>query len=627
MPTEAQIRITASGVAGVTSQLGQVANAARRVGAVGAEVTRKWKGAFGTIESKFRGLAGLLAAGGIAAGARRVMTYSDSLGQLQADIGLSTKKMREMDAVIRTVAGAHKTDKDALVEALQVYQDFGGIVPQAMTTLGKLAELHKATGAEAKDLATIHSTLIKTLNMSPDAGIEAMRAFVNQSIAGQISLRDLAAVIPNILSSATGFGFKGMRGVHQIGTALQVAGAATGGNAGEAETQVKALMRDLVRGRKKFKGMGVDVLDKKTGQMRDLDQIMLEVMKATKGGRMAGSGGKKGLADVFTQYSMTLASSYGSMYDMESGGWRPGTAAADVMKASQKASPEETRLMYQRRTGGIAKEAQDAKAALESLDSSLIDYGQGLMKWVNQNRQLSVGIAAGAAVMWKSLPAVVGGLSSQFAKRGAGGGGVGGLMGGGATPVYVVNMPSGGIGGGGPGGGVPPGVPQLNAPKGAMFGIGAVGTLQAAGAAFTIGAGIGTALDQELGLSDEIARMAFGKRSDAANRSNTNYGGVSHYEDMRETAKRFLGMQERGVKLGGKGGKEITDKVIAAQMFKAYGMDQGGQTANMDEVLAVLRDIRKGIQRGREKQMIQISNFFGLSDPKVDAGRGPKAGS
>lgn len=640
MPAETKIRVSATGTRGVGQEFDGLGRKVRNFGVAGQMVTQKMQRGFSALGNKLRGIGGMIALGGAVAGIKRVLDYSESLGQLQADIGLTTADAMKMDKRIRESAIGFKTTKESVLEAIQVYQDFGGIVPKGMQTLEQLTKMHKATGANMAELATIHATLIQTLNMSPKEGIKGMETFVAQTLEGQVNIRKLAQVIPGIASIGTGYGFTGMRGVQQMGTALQVAGQATGGNAGMAATQVKALMRDLVRREKRVKRLtGMSIFsDKEKKKLKDIDVIMAAILKKTGGG----IGGKRGLGKLFTQYSMNLATAYGANFDYETGKFKTGKTVDRVRGVDPEGAGARVAEMYKNRTQGIAKGATDFKEASAKIDSALMEHGQKLVKWAAQDPTKAAGYAVAGYGAMKLLPHLVGGVVSQFGRRRGGGGGGGGGLGGMATgvqAVYVVNLPGAnmwqaagyGLGPGGKGGAGAGG-------KAGKF-LGGADKVQAASmvtAAAAAGYGLGTLIDEYdtkhnkhrynartgkmEGGSDALATQAFeamtklglvgkGAKMDTADMARKN---------ALQRASSFLQMQARGVGLADKNGKrsEITDEVIMRKMNEAMG---GKQSA---EVLKLLLRIAKASEK---RQAIKLTgDFFGLNTPTVESGRGPK---
>jgi hypothetical protein len=639
MASEAKLRLTAEGFRRAGRRVVKLGRDLDQMGARGARATQMVQRGLGRMTAKLRGVGGLVAGAGIAAGMKKVLDYRDALGQLEADTGFTTARMEKMDRTVRKTATTYKAQKEQVIGAIQVYQDFGGIVDKGMTTLGKLIEMHKATGASAAELATIHSTMIQTLNMTPEEGIEAMNAFVAQTLAGQVSLRKLAGVIPNVMAGATGYGFKGMRGVHQIGTALQVAGQATGGGAEEARTQVKALLRDLVRRKDliqkdvKKGGLGVKLFDVQ-GNLRDLDKIMAEILKATHG-KMAGTKKRKGLSDIFTQYSMTLASAYGSQFDFMSNQFWKGSTVERVMAGSKAAKGEDVREMYVRRTQGIGKEAQELKGAIIKLDSTLMELGGQITQWIGRSPAKAVATGVGAYALYKTLPHMIGGIVGAFAgrRKGAGGaGGLGGLGGGGVQPVYVVNMP-GATFGQAAGYGMGPGGAAAAAKKG-PWGGGAANVAGATVGAATLGAFIGTAADafdrehgkwlmgregKLLGGSDAMAEMWFqGMKTAGLLGGGPGFGTTeAQQKHAAELAAQLVEMRGRGVKLGGK--KTITEEVILQQLKQVTGVEMTQQ-----QLVALLRKVAENTAALKQQQIVKFEaeagGFFGM-------GRGSRQGA
>ncbi|MFH1833529.1 MAG: phage tail tape measure protein, partial [bacterium] len=390
MSAKAEIEISARGGAGVARELG-------RVGGALGQVQGKARAA----TSMVRGLYGALGGVGLMAGAKRVLDFRSIIGQLQADMGISTEAARALEQQVLSTSQAYGVAKAEVAGALQVFQDFGGIVDKGSTILDGLTKVAKASGTPVKELATIASTLMQTLGMSPDEALASITQFNDQALKGQVSMRKLAGIIPGVMGAGVGKGFAGGRAVTQLGTLLQVAGQATGGNAEEARTQALALMRDLAKAAPKLKKQfKIDVLDKDKN-LRDLDVLMAEIAKATKGTML-----DKKSAIIFTEESAKVAGIFRSMFDVTTGKYKAGSTVENVLgaKGGMGAIDEQ----YNRRVEGIDKEGQKLQSTITELDAGLMKYGSSVLEWINANTATAVTGAVAGGLAWKLGGSVVG---------------------------------------------------------------------------------------------------------------------------------------------------------------------------------------------------------------------------
>jgi hypothetical protein len=647
VPPKAEIRLEAFGERQVAGAFGKVDRSINRTGSTSRRVSAGMRREWGTVRRSAGGLLKVLGGVGLAAGGKRVMDFRQRLGQLQADAGMTTGAAEKLATKILGLQTAFNVSKDSITDAVQVFQDFGGIVPKGVTILAGLTKISKASGTEMKDLATIASTLMQTLGMSPDEALQMVTLLNDQALKGQVALRDLAKVIPGVMGAGVGKGFGGERAVKQLGTLMQVAGQAVGGNAEVARTQALALMRDLTKAaptlQKKF---GISVFDKDRN-MRDINDIMAAVIKGT-GGKMGIALKGGGFKEFFTEESAKVAGVFKSMFDVGTGKFKTESTVANVLGAKGGMATVEAQL--QRRVGGIAKEAEEFETSLKQLDEAVQKYGARLIQWASANKAEAAATGLGLAAAVKLGPSILRWASKIKLGKGRGGGpagtdlgGVGGLLpGGGVQPVFVVNMPGANIGQAagyfGPGGGALAGAGP-EAPKtggklarvGKMAGTAAAG-LSAIAAAGAAGWQLGKMLDSAFDLSTKLANAGQGLASyltggrdpysmaqkAAAKRVAAHEVAVKESTVTRQ-AQQLAAMQAKGVKSVevGKGQRVALTaeniSMILARTAKRQGMGEEQFAKLIGQIDASLKNLK-----------ITVKPADGLDKIKVETDRGPK---
>jgi hypothetical protein len=465
--------------------------------------------------------------------------------------------------------------------------------------------------------------------------------FTKQAIAGTVALRDLGGALPEVLGMGAALGLKGKSQVGSLGAMLQVAGQVKGPEA--ARTSVVALLRELTTKSQKIEKAGVKVwADKAKTTMRDPLAIMKDLMGKT-GGAL---GGKKGLASYFGADAQVIVAALAGGFDKATKDWGKDATVTKVLRSEKEQSVE---AMYEKRMEGIGKEAAELAGAMASLDNTIQKYGSQAVSWVASNKTTALVGGAGAAVAWKLLPSLIGGLVTVFSKKpgaGVGGGGLGGLGAighGGVQAVFVVNMPGANIGQAASWGfgrtGAPSG-PAPSAGPGLMPGFGAgMGFMEKASfvvAAASAGYAVGSFVDgvvKELtgkALSERAAEGLQGSAYDKTLQLQTQVSLIKGEQaqlsnDALARAEMYLLMRDRGIEQlkGAKGEVHATldEEGIARVIAKQTGM---GETP---EVLAALQKLVHNTARLRERQTIKFtSDFFGLSEPKTAVSRGPSQG-
>jgi len=568
--------------------------AARKGGGAGLAMTEKLEKAFGGVTSKVTSVYGAIGGIGLVAGAKRVLDFDSGIGQLQADMGASTEEAMALRTQILNLSSAHGVAKEEVVEATQVFQDFGGIVRQGLPILGDLTRISKATGAPMAALATIASTLIQTLGMSPTEAVEAITQFSDQSLKGQIALRNLAKIIPEVMAGGVGAGFGGGRAIGQLGTLLQVAGQASGGKADLARTGALALMRDLKEKAKDLGKLGIRVFDKK-GSLRDIDEIMKAIVLKTKGTMRTRKG-----QSLFSEESSKVAGIYASMVDASTGEYKATSTQKIVSGATGGMQAIEEQ--YKRRVEGVASEAEKVKRALASLEAGLMQHGGAMIKWLSENPGKAAALVGGGILTGKSLFPFV---KSLFKLRGGFGGMLGaeGAAGGAGGPlsdvqkVFVVNMAGGlgGVGGSGPGGVA--GAAGTATTRLEKLGA-AANVAQGVLASFGMGFGVGTILDQALGISDAASKGMVHPQREAGKIVADEWGKGVRFQRALELTSTLTDMARRGVTVQGAGGQRVAltrDEIIGRVLSSAKKTGMSGEELRL--LAAGLRELTLAVRQ------------------------------
>lgn len=433
--SEANVRITSSGVDKLAQQFGQADRAMGKLGSTGKRVASGLTRDISGLTGRLGGLKSMLLGVGIAAKAKSVMEFNDRIGSLQAKAKLSTVEAKGLRDGLLKLGSAYGVTKDAAADAADVFQDFGGVLGEGKKDFDFLAKTAKGATAAMGDLAKVDAVFIQQ-GLKHDDRLKAMATLVAYADEATVSMKDTSRIYAEIAAIGAGQGFTGLKGVQQLGTVLQVAGVATGGKGEESRTAVKALLGDLTQNAAKIKSkLRVDVLDK-NNNMRDLPTLMGEIAKAT-GGK---AGGAKGVNKFFSRESQGVVTSWAKELQKNGGGLL-GKLASVQAGAGQSTID----AAYEKKITGFSKETEQAARAMGRLDEIVQTHGSTLLGFVAANPGKVAGGAIGGLLAYKAL----GALASKLLSRGTGKGSAGGLPGGGfggVQPVFVVNMPGASFG-------------------------------------------------------------------------------------------------------------------------------------------------------------------------------------
>ena len=448
---DATVRVEAEGVTQLGKQFLTVEKNIGRMGRTGSRVTARIGAGLRRAASAAGSLAAQLGVGlGLAAVTKAVFDFDKALQQVQTDGNLTLKQIVAFKKQILSLAGATGQSKESVTAILDVFQAMGGItgklnekVNETTTLFQFLARTAKATGSDSKELASIVTNLITQMGLSPKGAADTIAALVKQANEGQIPLKNMARVLPEMFGATTGLEQKGKKAALLMNQLLQTVGPAVGNNADKAKESILAMIRDIrAATNKKGKIGAIQVLNKK-GQIKDINETLRALLVKTKGNakklsKIFKDASQKGLNAFIKQFDPTTGqfkkkiqgggATIGSLTRVGKGG-----VAGDIDKA-----------LANRRATGIAKEADAFDRAMRKVEATLQTVGKSAIKFVAKNPKTALaGAIAGAGALKLGAAALGGKLGAVL---GAGGGLAGGLAAkqAGITPVYVTNFPAGG---------------------------------------------------------------------------------------------------------------------------------------------------------------------------------------
>jgi TP901 family phage tail tape measure protein len=599
------VRVTSTGTDQLARGFGRVEQSIRRTGSASTRASQQMARGFSAAKTAIAGYLGVAA---LARGGKAILAFDDALSRLQVDANLSNKEALKLRDSVLALSGALGIPKEQLSGSLQVFQDFGGYLGFGRDIMRDLAKFSKATGTSMDDAATIAATLHGNLKMNKEEVLDTLPAMKRMADAGQISMKMMAGVMPSLLGAGATMGFKGQRGVEQMGTALQVVGAA-GKGPQESATSAIALLRELKQKAKEFEKQGIKVLDK-DGTMRDVTDVMREIAQKS-GGLLT-----KGPGALFGADAAMAAGAFFGNIDAKTGQWTQGSTAERVMAASKEGKAADIDVWLKKTLGGIGSESEKIKQALAKLDAAFQTYGQKVLVWAAQNPYGAAGAALGGLVALKGG----GGLLKWLLSRGKGGGG--GIAGAtGVQPVFVVNMPGAHFGqaaayGLGPGGA---GGPASAAGKaGRLAGLagklgGAAGVLGAAGAGYALGSWI----DQKTGASRHLADALVGATAGrAARRRTAAHGKAVGISTVGDQASALVRLAQSGVGSfeSAPGHRQALTGESAAAFLRESAQKQG---VSQEALAPILRAMLEELKRAP----VQLKTG-GIDGVRVEAGRG-----
>jgi hypothetical protein len=382
---------------------------------------------------------------------------------------ISREKSAELYDEIQRVSNLKgiRIDPAEATSAIEEILTKTGDLEYAIANLPNIAAVIQATGAGGLEVGGIFTEFKKLGIDTQKAAMQAIDTLNIQGKSGAFTLPGLAKEGPRLFAAYAATGRKGAEAVNEMGAALQNIRRAVGSDA-EAATVFEALLRDLTRpqtvqalnqlSKGKINVFDPEQLKQGKEVMMSLPELMSQIVIQSKG--LSKNIAMLNLSDEAIRGFKLLKSEFMDTGDIKafdqflqmSGDGSTtlddaAVAANDFAASLQLVSNSWNQFSNQQLAGPVAELAD----AINSLEPDAVQ------NWLETGKNIAL-VVGGLVAVKKGVDAVrwTKGVWDA-AKPGKGGaGGMGGAMADlGATPVYVVNMPGGGMGGGAdlPGGG------------------------------------------------------------------------------------------------------------------------------------------------------------------------------
>lgn len=390
------------------------------------------------------------------------------ISRIAINASISRDKAKELKDEINAVSNTKgiRIDPNEATSAVEEILTKTGDLAYAIENLPNIAAVIQATGAGGLEVGGIFTEFKKLAIDSSEAAMKAIDTLNMQGKQGAFTLANMAKEGPKIFAAYAATGREGASAVTELGAALQIIRQGVGSDA-EAVTAFESIIRDITRPEtvKKLKQLGnIDVFDPeklKQGKevMRSLPVLIEEIV--TKSGGLSSKlsllnltdEAKRALKPVIAEYVQTGdVKAFDEFLKLSGDGSTTlndaAVAASDFAASLQLVSNSWNQFANQQLAAPIAELAD----AINSLEPDAVQ------NWLETGKNIAL-VVGGLVAVKKGIDAVKWTKGVWDAAKPGGGSKPGGAGGGfadlGAMPVYVVNMPGGGMGGGTdlPGGG------------------------------------------------------------------------------------------------------------------------------------------------------------------------------
>lgn len=181
----------------------------------------------------------------------------------------------------RSVGLSTAMDPGKVLEGLQAFAGSTGDLETGRAIIADLAKLARATGTEMDVMVQAAGEASKTLGDTPNKAektLSVMRAIAAQGKVGAVEIKDMAKYLGKVAAGAPQFEGSVEQNIVTLGALAQLARQRGGASsAAEAATAASGFVNTLKTPArlKQFTAAGIDVIDKKTGQLRDPTSIIL----------------------------------------------------------------------------------------------------------------------------------------------------------------------------------------------------------------------------------------------------------------------------------------------------------------------------------------------------------------
>lgn len=314
----------------------------------------------------------------------------------------------------------------------------------------------QAFGADARSTGALFAQFREKGIRDAKDVMNTIDELYGQFAIGSVNVKDLADISEQLFATYQG---KGPEAISQMSALVQLFAKAKG-NANESLTSIQAVFATFSDKKKVefLNRQGIEVFKKGTKELREPVELLLEILDKAKNDPLK-------LGDVFDQTSLQ---GLASLYDQENKDLlRAMISGTAEIGATQQAAADNAATLNAAMTSlnnsfnkfaneRLAEPIGELADAINSVDDETI---QNWLKW----GEAALWVVGGLVAAKKGLD-MAATIKDVFGKKpGAGGAAGGGFADLGVMPVYVVNMPGGGMGGAG---GLPEGIGGDGKPTG-----------------------------------------------------------------------------------------------------------------------------------------------------------------
>ncbi|HEG4440096.1 TPA: phage tail tape measure protein [Vibrio cholerae] len=389
--------------------------------------------------NRYVGLATTVATG---ATVRNIGNFEEQMTRLGTNAKLTSDQVDALSKSILDVANQKDVRVDFSQLAAGVDELLGktGDFEFVQENLQNMGLFMQAFGVDAKTTGGIFSQFREKGIRDSQAVMDTIDQLYGQFAIGSVNVKDLASISEQLFSTYQG---QGPEAIAQMSALVQLFAKAKG-NANESLTSIQAVFASFSDKKKVefLDSKGIKVFKEGTQQLKEPVDLLMQILETANNNPLA-------LGDVFDQ---TAIQGLASLYTEDRKNLLKQMVSGTVeLGATQKASAKNAETLnsamrslnnsfFKLANDRLADPIMDIADAINSVDDEAIE------RWAEWG-ETALYVVGGLVAAKKGLD-IAASIKTVFGKSGPMPGGKGGFQDLGAMPVYVVNMPAGGLGGG-----------------------------------------------------------------------------------------------------------------------------------------------------------------------------------
>lgn len=212
---------------------------------------------------------------------RDVFDFEKRLTRLKIQAGETPEEMDKLSRSIRTASDDFGVSKSDILAGAEAFVTLTGRMDIAKESADDFAKIAQATGSEVRDIATAADALFQQFGIGAGDFERAFSGMTAQGKAGAIELKDMASELSTIAPQWAQFGNgRGIRGIRELGAAMQIVKKGFGGDAAETTTGLSNFLTAVSKKGARFRNEGVGsffVTKNGVKQMKDVFTIVDQI--------------------------------------------------------------------------------------------------------------------------------------------------------------------------------------------------------------------------------------------------------------------------------------------------------------------------------------------------------------